>query len=397
MSTLKENVQKVVDANAAIKAALAAKGVTVPAAAKLSDAAALIASIKTGGGSAENEWTPPADYPDLTAMLAADAEDAVGKVFLLYERLGAPGLVTWKIANISRYTKVTWLDCETGVETQYTTANTVVTPTSRFTVVKLYGATKDFIANYESGVPYSSGKDGETTIGFGIRWVAANDCSMKCGYVGWVYRNRRYTYAFDGFTLDKTAYTNNIAERSEVMFRPYKMVTGAGSVANLFQSVRVVRSLKDSLVINGACTNCASMFQNCYSLAAVPDVLDLSACTDCSNMFNACYSLAAVPDVLDLSACTNCSSMFNSCYSLAAVPTHLTANGDNNLQISFASSTLVSKASVEAMADNLNDLTGSAKPPTVTFSSATKALFTTDEWTALKAKFADKGWNVSPA
>lgn len=45
MSTLKENVQKVVDANAAIKSALEAKGVTVPAAAKLSDAAALIASI----------------------------------------------------------------------------------------------------------------------------------------------------------------------------------------------------------------------------------------------------------------------------------------------------------------------------------------------------------------
>ena len=45
MSTLKENVQKVVDANAAIKSAIAAKGVTVPAAAKLSDAAALIASI----------------------------------------------------------------------------------------------------------------------------------------------------------------------------------------------------------------------------------------------------------------------------------------------------------------------------------------------------------------
>ena len=372
MSTLKENVQKVVDANAAIKSAIAAKGVTVPAAAKLSDAAALIAAIKTGGGSAENEWTPPADYPDLTAMLAADAEDAVGKVFLLYERLGAPGLVTWKIANISRYTKVTWLDCETGVETQYTAANTVVTPTSRFTIVKLYGATKDFIANYESGVPYSLVKDGETVLGFGIRWVAANDCSMKCGYAGWVYYNRRWTYAFDGFTIDKTAYTSNTAERCEAMLRPYKLVAGTGSVVRLFYQSRGVRNLKDSLVINGACTNCSSMFLNCYLLTAVPDALDLSACT-------------------------NCSSMFQNCYSLTAVPTHLTANGDNNLQISFASSTLVSKASVEAMADNLNDLTGSAKPPTVTFSSATKALFTTDEWTALKTKFADRGWNVSPA
>ena len=372
MSTLKENVQKVVDANAAIKAAIAAKGVAVPAAAKLSDAAALIASIKTGGGSTENEWTPPADYPDLTAMLAADAEDAVGKVFLLYERLGAPGLVTWKIANISRYTKVTWLDCETGVETQYTAANTVVTPTSRFTVVKLYGATKDFVASYESGVPYSSAVQDET-IGFGIRWVAANDCSINVRTQGWLYRNRKWIFAFDGFTADKTAYADNSEDlRIEAVRRPFNLVAGSGSAWRLFTYMRHVRNLRDCVEINGACTRCNYMFLGCTSLAAVPDVLDLSACTNCTNMFN-------------------------SCYSLAAVPTHLAANGDNNLQISFASSTLVSRASVEAMADNLNDLTGSSKPPTVTFSSATKALFTTDEWTALKAKFADKGWNVSPA
>ena len=371
MSTLKENVQKVVDANAAIKSAIAAKGVTVPAAAKLSDAAALIASIKTGGGSTENEWTPPADYPDLAAMLAADTEDAVGKVFLLYERLGAPGLVTWQIGNISKYTKVTWLDCETGVETQYTTANAVITPTSRFTVVKLYGATKDFIANYETGVPYSGVKVGDETIGFGIRWVAANDCAMKVGYTGWIYANRRWIYAFDGFTVDTTNYKAGTVDHSEAMFRPYKMVAGTNVGTISFASCRNVRSLKDSLV--------------------------MSACTNCTNMFNGCYSLSAVPDALDLSACTNCTNMFANCYSLTAVPTHITANGENNLQISFASSNFVSKASVEAMAENLNDLTGSAKPPTVTFSSATKALFTTDEWTALKTKFTDKGWNVSPA
>ena len=45
MSTLKENVQKVVDANAAIKAALEAKGVDVTGYSRLSQAAALIAAI----------------------------------------------------------------------------------------------------------------------------------------------------------------------------------------------------------------------------------------------------------------------------------------------------------------------------------------------------------------
>ena len=45
MATLKENVQKVVDANAAIKAALEAKGVDVTGYSRLSQAAELIAAI----------------------------------------------------------------------------------------------------------------------------------------------------------------------------------------------------------------------------------------------------------------------------------------------------------------------------------------------------------------
>ena len=45
MSTFSQNVQKVVDANAAIKAALEAKGVDVTGYSRLSQAAALIAAI----------------------------------------------------------------------------------------------------------------------------------------------------------------------------------------------------------------------------------------------------------------------------------------------------------------------------------------------------------------
>ena len=45
MSTLKENIQKVVDANAAIKSALEAKGVDVTGYSRLSQAAQLIAAI----------------------------------------------------------------------------------------------------------------------------------------------------------------------------------------------------------------------------------------------------------------------------------------------------------------------------------------------------------------
>ena len=50
MSTLTENVQKVVDAHAALKTSIEAKGVTVPAGTKLTGMPALIDQIQTGGG-----------------------------------------------------------------------------------------------------------------------------------------------------------------------------------------------------------------------------------------------------------------------------------------------------------------------------------------------------------
>ena len=50
MSTLTENVQKVVDAHAALKTSIEAKGVTVPAGTKLTGMPALVDQIQTGGG-----------------------------------------------------------------------------------------------------------------------------------------------------------------------------------------------------------------------------------------------------------------------------------------------------------------------------------------------------------
>jgi surface protein len=56
------------------------------------------------------------------------------------------------------------------------------------------------------------------------------------------------------------------------------------------------------------------MFQNCYSLTAIPQ-LDTSSVTDMSYMFNYCYSLTAIPQ-LDTSSVTNMSAMFKYGYSL---------------------------------------------------------------------------------
>ena len=83
MSTLIENVAKVTAAHAALKEAIAAKGVAVPDGTKLTDMPTLVDRIET-------EWVKPRDWPDIKAMLAADTEDYEGKIFILYELL-TPG------------------------------------------------------------------------------------------------------------------------------------------------------------------------------------------------------------------------------------------------------------------------------------------------------------------
>lgn len=173
-------------------------------------------------------------------------------------------------------------------------------------------------------------------------------------------------------------------------------VSGVADLNAFFYGCRNLRAVPEVLDLS-SCTNAANLFCNCANLARVPEVLDLSKCTNCSYVFQQCGCLKRVPDVLDLSSATTTLSMFASCPSLEAVPTHLTANGDNNLAIAFPNSNNLSKESIVAMAGNLNDLTGSAKPPTVSFNSTVRAKFTDGEWAEVKAKFDAKGWNLSPA
>ena len=89
-------------------------------------------------------------------------------------------------------------------------------------------------------------------------------------------------------------------------------VTNMSGMFNTCDSLTAIPLLDTSAV-----TNMGYMFNNCDSLTAIPQ-LDTSAVTDMSSMFNNCYSLTAIPQ-LDTSAVTNVSYMFNNCNSLTAV------------------------------------------------------------------------------
>ena len=122
-----------------------------------------------------------------------------------------------------------------------------------------------------------------------------------------------------------------------------------------------------------------------------------------ADSFNSCYSLQRVPDVLDLSSCTSTASMFYNCISLTELPTHVTAIRG----LSFSNSSGVSRDSVATFdgngnvvggfVGNLNVKPSDAGTQTMAFNSSIKALFTADEWTAVKTCLTDKGWAVTPA
>lgn len=69
MSTLAENVAKVVSAHAALKDAIAAKGVVVPDGTKLTGMPALVKQIQTGGGAAEPNFRRAVFSGDKSSIL----------------------------------------------------------------------------------------------------------------------------------------------------------------------------------------------------------------------------------------------------------------------------------------------------------------------------------------
>lgn len=81
-----------------------------------------------------------------------------------------------------------------------------------------------------------------------------------------------------------------------------------------------------------ACTNMYSMFNNCSSLIAVPN-LDTQNVTDMSSMFSYCHSLMAAPS-MDTKQVTSMYSMFKDCYSLMAAP-NMDTHNVNNMRFMF--------------------------------------------------------------
>ena len=135
-----------------------------------------------------------------------------------------------------------------------------------------------------------------------------------------------------------------------------------------------------------AVTNMSFMFNNCYSLTAIPQ-MDTLAVTDMGGMFQNCYSLTAVPQ-LDTSAVTNMRNMFSSCYSLTSIALDNTVTGWAGYAISLSNCSL-GHAAIVAFFNSLPTIT-SAKAITLTGNPGVSEL--TD---AEKAIATGKGWTLT--
>ena len=123
-------------------------------------------------------------------------------------------------------------------------------------------------------------------------------------------------------------------------------VTDMSGMFNSCSSLQTIPQLDTS-----SATNMSSMFNSCSVLQTIP-LLDTSSVTDMSNMFYYCSSLQTIPQ-LDTSSVTNMRSMFNSCSYLEFLTM-------TNIKVSFNinASTKLSQETLEALIDNLADLTG---------------------------------------
>ena len=115
--------------------------------------------------------------------------------------------------------------------------------------------------------------------------------------------------------------------------------------------------------------------------------MDTSAVTNMSYMFNNCYSLTAIP-ALDTSAVTNMSNMFRYCYALTSIALDNTVTGWAGCAVSLQDCSL-SHAAIVAFFNSLPTIT-SAKAITLTGNPGLSEL--TD---AEKAIATGKGWTLT--
>ena len=137
------------------------------------------------------------------------------------------------------------------------------------------------------------------------------------------------------------------------------------------------------------------MFQNCSNLTSFSS--DLSSLTDGTYMFGSCSNLTSFSS--DLSSLTNGSNMFYGCKNITSFSSDLSSltNGSRMFGYSTSNCTKLDLASVQNIAETINDLASKGTTGTIGIGIA-KALQSDDETAPINVALAAiraKGWTVT--
>lgn len=195
---------------------------------------------------------------------------------------------------------------------------------------------------------------------------------------GTIFKEKRMLEYFDIINgADLSSSVTSISDMFRICYSlqtiPLLNTSNVTNMSNMFSSCSSLQTIP--LLDTSSVTNMSQMFYECRSLQTIP-LLDTSSVTDMIFMFYSCSSLQTIP-LLDTSKVPNMNQMFNYCYSLQTIPQLDTSSVTNtngmfssclylefltmtNIKVSFdiSASTKFSQETLEALIDNLADLTG---------------------------------------
>jgi hypothetical protein len=405
MSTFSQNVQKVKDAFAAIKTALAGKGVTVPSDAKLSDVPALVDGISAGTPAL---CTFELTYTGGTKTVETTSEGVVRLSRRFYYRQdmvgcavsipGAVAVATDGDASAMFYqcSGLVSLSLPTGFGDAITSAGNMFYGCSSLAA---FDAPAGFCSRLQSAASMFSELPAlaSFTAGAGSfsETTKASQMFYGCSSLATVTLGAMFGEALT--TADQMFTSCSALTRLEFPAGSGKRLTYSPT---MFYNCSKLTSLVLHDGFGGSITNADSMFGMCKSLRALELPTGFGAAIeDATRMFWNCTSLKSLALPVGFgSSITTATDMFTNCTALATIsaPAGVTIdpstgeNGVLRMKVSFSlSGTNLNKASLIVVLNSLQQVSGQ----TLTLGTR-KSRLTGDDGAAAISAAESKGWTI---
>ena len=301
--SIASELQDKINAKAAIKTAIEAKGVTVGDI-KLNQYASKIDEIQQGG---TGDWIRPADWLPIDNLVVAGEQKTVG-LYAVYPNVNNKGMTNTVAFVVTGNYTVDWGD---GVVENF---NSNVQAGHIYDYNSLNPST-DCARGYRQAIITITPQSGKniTQILFGRKHSSVVFGRISSQWLDLVIGGASISY----FRMQDNNVFPNMLEKVKAM----QNITACTNMSYMFSNCSSLQSLDLSSFNTSAVTNMSYMFYNCYSLQSLDlSSFNTSAVTNMAVMFHNCYSLQSLDlSSFNTSAVTNMSTMFYNCSSLQSL------------------------------------------------------------------------------